>query len=129
MSSEHLRKIPVISININILLQNGLSALRNAILDTNYDKASTCKKGHENVLEKFIFQSHLLIDCSVFKDGQYAASISIEKKNTAFGSIPKKLNMNDNNYILAGVVSYHQYASDKNNGHYTAFVYGSLVFI
>ena len=31
--------------------------------------------------------------------------------------------MNDNNYILADVVSYYQYASDKNNGHYIAFVY------
>ncbi|XP_012054782.1 PREDICTED: uncharacterized protein LOC105617841 [Atta cephalotes] len=69
----------------------------------------------------------LIAGWTIFKDGQYAASISIEKKNTAFGSIPKKLNMNDNNYILAGVVSYHQYASDKNNGHYTAFVYGSLL--
>ncbi|KYM79304.1 hypothetical protein ALC53_10258 [Atta colombica] len=38
--------------------------------------------------------NHLLIDCSVFTDGQYAASISIEKKSTAFGSILKKLNMN-----------------------------------
>ena len=38
---EHLRKIPLISTNINILLQNGLSTLRKAILDTNYDKALT----------------------------------------------------------------------------------------
>jgi len=29
--------------------------------------------------------------------------------------------MNDN--IIAGAVSYYQYASDRNNGHYTAFVY------
>jgi len=127
--NQHLRKIPLISTNINILLQNGLLTLRNAILDTNYDKASTCKKCHENVLEKFIFQSHLLIDCSVFTDGQYAASIGIEKKSAALGSIFKKLNMNDNNYILAGVVSYHQYASDKNNGHYTAFVYDTQWYL
>ena len=46
----------------------------------------------------------------------YAASIGIEKKSAALGSISKKLNMNDNNYILAGVVSYHQYASDKITG-------------
>jgi len=89
VSSEHLRKIPVISININIFLQNGLSALRNAILDTNYDKASTCKKCLENVLEKFIFQSHLLIDCSIFTDGQYAASIGIEKKSAVLDLYPK----------------------------------------
>jgi len=37
--------------------------------------------------------------------------------------------MNDNNYILAGVVSYHQYASDKNNGHYTAFVYDTQWYL
>ena len=74
---EHLRKMPIISININIILQNGLLALQNAILDTNYDKVSTCKKYHESVLEKYIFQSHLLVDCSVFTDGQYVASVSI----------------------------------------------------
>ncbi|KYQ52407.1 hypothetical protein ALC60_08473 [Trachymyrmex zeteki] len=120
---EHLRKIPVISININIILQNGLSALRNTILDTNHDKASTCKKCHESVLEKYTFQSHLIVDCSVFTDGQYIASIGIEKKSAALGSIPNKLNMGNKNYIIAGAVSYHQYASDRNNGHYTAFVY------
>jgi len=37
--------------------------------------------------------------------------------------------MNDNNYILAGVVSYHQYASDKNNRHYTAFVYDTQWYL
>jgi len=51
---ENLRKIPIISININILLQNGLSALRNAVLDTNYDKASICKMCHENVFEIYL---------------------------------------------------------------------------
>ena len=44
---------------------------------------------HETVLEKYTFQSHLLVDCSVFTGGQYAASIGIERKSAAFGSIQK----------------------------------------
>lgn len=120
---ENLRKVPIVTININIILQNGLYDLQNATIDTNYDKNSICKECHQTVLEKYNFQSHLLIDCSVFTDKRYAASIGIEKTNTTLGSVPKILNINKQCYILAGAVSYHQYASNKNNGHYTAYIH------
>ncbi|KYM98418.1 hypothetical protein ALC62_10871, partial [Cyphomyrmex costatus] len=60
---------------------------------------------------------------SVFTDERYAASVGIEKKSAILGSVPKNLNINQQNYVIAGAVSYHQYPSEENNGHYTAFVY------
>ena len=91
-------------------------------MDTNYDKASTCEKG-ENVLEKFIFQSHLFIDCRCL----YGWTICCFHwyREVECGTWIYKIQKieHDNNYILAGVVSYNQYANDKNNGHYLAFVY------
>jgi len=46
-----------------------------------------------------------------------------KKKSATFGPIPKILKINEQNYAIADAVSYHQYASDKNDGHYTANVY------
>ena len=117
---ESLWKIPVININVNIILQNGLFELQNAILDTNFDENSTCKKCQESASEKYNFQSHLLIDCSVFTDERYAASIGIKKKSATLGFILKILKIKEQNNAIVDAVSYHQYASDKNNGHYTA---------
>lgn len=62
-----------------MLSENGLSELRNAILDVNHDKDSMCKECRRNVLEKYNFQSHLFVDYSVSTDKQYAASIGIKK--------------------------------------------------
>jgi len=77
---ENLRKVLVVNININIILQNSLSELRNAIIDTNNDRVLMCKECNQSVVGKYNFLSHLLVDCSVFTDKRYAASIGIEKK-------------------------------------------------
>jgi len=75
---ENLWKVSI-NININIILQNGLSELRNAIIDTNNDKVSMCKKCNQSVVEKYNFLSHLLVDCNISTDKRYATSIGIEK--------------------------------------------------
>lgn len=86
---ENLQKVLII--NINMFLENGLSAFQNA---NNRDKDSMCKECHQSVLEKYDFQSHLLVDCNVFTDERYAASIfGIQRKSMILGSISKVLNM------------------------------------
>lgn len=120
---ENLRKISVLSINVDMLLQTGLSEIRNAILDTNHKKDSTCKKCLQIISENYDFKSHLLIDCSIYTDSRYITSIGIEKKNATLGSVPKILEFNQQQYIIAGVVSYHQYKNEENDGHYTAYIY------
>lgn len=124
---EHVRKIPVLTTNINILLQNGLSDMEKAILNTNHEKDTTCKNCNQLIIEKYNFKSHLLVDCSAITDRRYAAVIGIQESISVYrytlDSIPKILYLNEQQYILAGAVAYHQYAIDKNNGHYTAYVY------
>ncbi|EFN69474.1 hypothetical protein EAG_15235, partial [Camponotus floridanus] len=61
---------------------------------------------------------HLLVDCSISTNKRYAASIDVEKKHMTLESIPKALDINEQHYVIAGAVSYHKYASNKNNGHY-----------
>lgn len=123
---ENVRNIPVLSINVNILLKNGFSEIQNAVLDANQERKSTCKECHQNVIETYDFKSHLLVDTSIFTDKKYATFIGINKKNTTLGSLPKILDFNKQQYIIAGAISYHQYASNKNNGHYTAYIYDTI---
>lgn len=123
---ENVRNIPVLSVNVNMLLQNGLSDIQNAVLDTNQERQSMCRECNQIIIEKYNFKTHLLIDCSVFTDERYAASIGIVRKNAILDSVPKYLQFSEQQYIVAGAVSYHQYASNKNDGHYTAYIYDTI---
>jgi hypothetical protein len=109
---EDLRKVPVLNINVDILLRNGISALQNSIIDNNEEKDSMCKKCHQSVHEKYTFQSHLLVDSTTFSDKRYAALIGIKKKNPTLKSIPHMLNTNGQNYIIPGMVSHKPYVND-----------------
>lgn len=125
-SHENVRNISVISINIDIILKNGLSKLQDAVLDTNKVRELTCKKCNEFIIENYDFRSHLLIDATVFTDKKYASLIGIDRKDVPLDSILKTLQFHEQKYIIAGVVSYHPYATEPNNGYYTAYIYDTM---
>lgn len=55
---ENVRKMPLLSVNVNILLQNGLSEIRTAMLDENHEQKSTCKKCQQIITEKYDFEKY-----------------------------------------------------------------------
>ncbi|KYQ47522.1 hypothetical protein ALC60_13455 [Trachymyrmex zeteki] len=63
---------------------------------------------------------------SVITDKRYAASIVLHKNDTTLNSVPKILRINEKNYVIAGLVSHQQYASNENDGHYTAYIYDTI---
>ncbi|KYQ47523.1 hypothetical protein ALC60_13456, partial [Trachymyrmex zeteki] len=62
----------------------------------------------------------------VITDKRYAASIVLHKNDTTLNSVPKILRINEKNYVIAGLVSHQQYASNENDGHYTAYIYDTI---
>jgi len=69
-----------------------------------------------------MISNYIYLYCSIFTNKKYA-SIGIDKKTATLGSVTKILELNKQQYIIAGIVSHHQYATDENNGHYTAYIY------
>lgn len=118
------RSMPTININVDIILKNGLGNMQNAIKDTcTMQHATFCATCQNPATSITTYGPHLVIDTSVFTDIEYIRSIDVEEPTCSLNTIAKSIKMNNQHYNIAGIVSYHQYQSGTNNGHYTALTY------
>jgi len=112
----HLRTTITCNVNVDILLQEGLTHMQRAIDDIKniQSKCHTCGALAETSVT---YGKHVIIDTSIFTDNTYIRS----NRKHNLHSIAKTIVLNNTNYILTGVVHYILY--NNNNGHYVALAY------
>lgn len=121
-------KNPTLTINVNFILEHGFQMLQDAINDIHFEKQNiTCNKCKYNQAEtNIIYEYHVIIDTSIITDKNYLKHLNAEKATCYLESIPKVIIINNQQYGLAGLVSYKPYNHKKNDGHYMAFINDGL---
>lgn len=114
----NIRQTITCSINVDILLQEGLQYMQKAIDDAK-DLKSKCRTCNASAEYNITYGKHIIIDTSVFTDDKYT-NRRLDIRHD-LNSLAKTIVLNNINYILVGVVNYTQY-NDKN-GHYSAFAF------
>jgi len=71
------------------------------------------------LIETVEYGPHILIDTSILTDDAYLHAINIKKKIFRLGDVQNIINIENQNYRLAGIVSYRECG---NGGHYVAYV-------
>lgn len=115
----------ICNINVDIILRNGLGSIQEAIYTNmkNTMVCSECKK-HTNCV--ISYGPHLIFDTSIVTDDEYLNTINVEV-NYILDNVAKNIVVENENYSLAGIVSYIR-GSGKNDGHYIAFTYTGLIW-
>ncbi|KAL0107450.1 hypothetical protein PUN28_015788 [Cardiocondyla obscurior] len=126
--SHSLKKLsPTCNINVDEILKNGLNNMQKAIDDeiirTNKTKCYKCK---ETVNYTVTYGPHLIIDTSIISYTDYLKNNRIKELKHTLDNVAKNVEIEENRYLLAGIVSYEKLGSLNYQGHYTAYTYANL---
>lgn len=120
------RTSPTYNINVDEILQNGLSNIQQAIDDEIIcRRKTTCHKCKSTVSRTMSYGPHIIIDTSIITDEGYIKEKRIQQKYM-LNDVSKTITIENNNYSLAGLVSYNRYSRKLNDEHYVAFTYTGL---
>ncbi|KYN49996.1 hypothetical protein ALC62_00023, partial [Cyphomyrmex costatus] len=124
---NYKRASSICSINVNVILKNGLNSIQEALNDTvnmkNTIDCSVCKTPTSRVIS---YGPHLIFDTSVLSDVNYMKTLNISQCQYILDSVAKNIAIRDKNYSLAGIISYIRHGSGYNDGHYVAYTYTGL---
>jgi len=112
-----IRKLPLVSIDVNVILQNDLRCIQQSIQKAVFTHG-TCQTCKTNTIETE-YGPHILIDTSILTDNAYLHAINVKKKIFRLGDVQNIINIENQNYRLAGIVSYR---GCGNSDHYVAYV-------
>jgi len=79
-----IRKLPLVSINVNVILQNDLCCIQQSIEKAVFTHG-TCHTCKANTIESVEYGPHILIDTSILTDDAYLHAINVKKKDILIG--------------------------------------------
>lgn len=118
-SETHSRKTIICSVNVDVLLTQGLQDIQHAINDMKNIRSNCRTCGVDNAVT---YGKHIIIDTSILTDHTYTATRPVDNIKHDLQSVQKIITLNNVNYMLAGVAHYIA-GSKEDDGHYIAFAY------
>lgn len=109
-------------INTGIAITAKEQRIQNALDNIRSDVSTTCYSCRKFITMDRIYGSHVFIDLSIVTDTNYD---EIDSKRIPFNlrTIDASIEIQNNSYILVGTINYIPYITEKNNGHYTTFIF------
>lgn len=124
---NYRRTSPTCNINVDAIIKYGLNNMQEAINDNIIvQKETRCNNCKTRINRTITYGSHLVIDTNIFSDCNYRQAQNIDTKHSyPLNDVSKLVVIDDNQYILSGVISYIN-GSGFNDGHYVAFTYTGI---
>lgn len=101
---NYKRLSPICNINVNVIIENGLNNMQQAINDdTIARKETTCNNCKKRINRTILYASHLIIDSSILSDPNYTQAQNTEKHNFILDNITKLVVFDNAEYILSSI--------------------------
>lgn len=104
--SEKNRDVLFLSINVDVIIKNGLGHLQEAINSMDCNDNYMCKTCQETEETHVQYGPHMIIDTSSLSHDSYVADLGVVSSDYPLSSVSKRINVNGKFYSIVSVANY-----------------------